>query len=241
MCLVAVAFSVSERYPLIVAANRDERHARPTAPAAWWVDKPAVLGGRDLVAGGTWLGVSRHGRVAAVTNIFERGTKAAPLSRGRLVSDFLSGTSTPAEFAAALGPTLGAYGPFNLVLSSHGSLGFASNRDEPRGLSAGVHVFSNNAPGIDWPKLGTARAAVEAVVGLDDPEESLFALLGPRRGRGPGPAAPRESIFVVGTEFGTRCSTVVLAGRDGRVSFAERRFDAAAAPAGTTRVDFDVA
>src|SRR5215831_1701225 len=102
MCLVVAALGVSPRYELLFAANRDERHARPSEPAHWWRDAPDVFGGRDLVAHGTWLAVDRSGRLAAVTNFRDASAVPAPLSRGALVAEYLLGVREPAEFAAAL-------------------------------------------------------------------------------------------------------------------------------------------
>src|SRR5262252_8079749 len=102
MCLVVAALGVSTRHELLFAANRDERHARPSEAAHWWPDVPDLFGGRDLLAHGTWLAVDRSGRLAAVTNFRDVSAAAAPLSRGALVADYLRGAGPPDEFAAAL-------------------------------------------------------------------------------------------------------------------------------------------
>lgn len=243
MCLVAVAFRASERYPFMLAANRDERHARPAAAAGWWDDRPDVLGGRDLEAGGTWLAMTRAGRVAAVTNIFEPGNALASRSRGLIVTDFLSGVETPQEFAQRIETDLDSYGPFYALLFAAGALGLTSNRVAATMLDTGVHVFSNNAPGSTWPKLGIARAAVAAQLDAADPEPGLFALLTERASVTPasevsGPSGAMHSVFVSGAEFGTRCSTVILVDHNGQVTFVERRFDAQGQASGMTRVPF---
>jgi len=268
MCIVVVAFGASERYPLMIAANRDERHARPAAPADWWQDRPDVLAGRDLVAGGTWLGLGRTGRVAAVTNIFEPARTAAPASRGRLVSEFLAGTEAPADYARGIGREMDRYGPFNLLLyaplgagresagagdrasadvsvgardeprvrSGAAALVYLSNRNTGGPLAPGLHVFGNNAPGEDWPKLELARAGMRDLLETASPEDGMLALLA-ERDPAPG-SSPRDSIFVLGAEFGTRSSSVVLIGAGGTARFVERRFGPAGRALGTRRFEF---
>src|SRR5690606_21904830 len=135
MCLIALAWQVSPTYPLLVAANRDERHARPTAPARWWLDRPDWFGGRDLEAGGTWLAVDRRGRLAAVTN-FRDGTPVAVLrSRGALITGFLEQRGSAADFEAAIKPELREYGPFNLLLFDGLEIRYLSNRAPARRLA----------------------------------------------------------------------------------------------------------
>ncbi len=116
MCLVVLGLEASEHYSLLFGANRDERHARPSAPAAWWPDRPHVLGGRDLVAGGSWLAVDRRGRLAAVTNFRDPSAVPAPRSRGELVADYLAGAASLDDFVAALQDRSADYGPFSLLL-----------------------------------------------------------------------------------------------------------------------------
>ena len=133
MCLVAVAWRTHPDYPLIVAANRDEFHARPTRPADWWPDRPAIAAGRDLKAGGTWMGVSRSGRFAALTNYREmvQTDDGAP-SRGELVADFLDGSMSAAAYCRDL--DMQAYAGFSLILGDGDAIWFCSNRgDRPPG------------------------------------------------------------------------------------------------------------
>ena len=239
MCIVAVAHRVSERYPLIVAANRDERHSRPTESAHWWGDPGSLLAGRDLEAGGTWLGITRAGRFAAVTNIFEAGAVRAARSRGDLVTRFLEGSECAAGYAAAVEASGSLYGPFNLVLFDGARLHFASNRFESSGLQAGTHVFSNSAPGLLWPKVGSLAGAIQSALDSDDLAEQLIELLSKPEVRGPLERAP-ESLFVVGNAFGTRCSTALTIDAHGRVVFIEQGFDAAGRPTGRSEQAFVV-
>src|SRR4051812_44339405 len=180
MCLVVAALGVSARHELLFAANRDERHARPSEPAHWWPDAPDVLGGRDLVAHGTWLAVDRSGRLAAVTNFRETNAAAAALSRGALVADYLRGTQGLDEFVAWLGARRDRYGPFSLLLREHGALRIVSNRAPPAELGGGVYAISNAAYGVEWPKVRSARDGMRGLLETPDPIDALFALLAKR-------------------------------------------------------------
>ena len=239
MCIVAIAHRTSSRYPLIVAANRDERHARASAAAQWWDGPGSLLAGRDLVAGGTWLGVTGSGRIAAVTNIFEPGFAAAERSRGALVVGFLRAASTPPEFAAAVAAQGLSYGPFNLLLGTVDELSFVSNRNASATLAAGVHVFSNNAPGLQWAKVGALAEALEHSADGADPRQFLIETLSGPDARGPVERAA-ESLFVLGNEFGTRCTTVLTVDAHGHARFIEQRFDAAGVGTGRSEFDFEV-
>lgn len=241
MCLIVVAFGAAARYPLLVAANRDELHARPASSAAWWTDGPRVLGGRDLAAGGTWLAIDDRGRFGAVTNIREAPRPAGLRSRGALVTDFLQGSDSAAGFARAAARDGSSYGPFNLLLFDGRELHFASNRQAAAKLKPGVHAFSNAPPGTEWPKTASALVGAEKLLTHAEPVDALFALLAERDDTGDSGLRRERTHFVVGPVFGTRCSTVVLLGADGRATYAERTFDAAGAPVGETRETFELA
>ena len=238
MCLVVAALSVSARHELLFAANRDERHARPSEPAHWWRDTPDVFGGRDLLAHGTWLAVDRAGRLAAVTNFRDPSAAPAPLSRGALVAGYLRGGRAPDEFAAALDEHRGDYGPFSLLLREHGALRVASNRAPPAELGAGVHALSNAAYGVEWPKVRSAREGMRRALELPDPVDALFALLAERAPAKTAEERYMASHFVEGPVYGTRSSTVIVIGRDSRLTFAERSFDAAARITNEVRTSF---
>ena len=245
MCLIVVALRATPRYPLIVAANRDEQHARPTARAAWWTEPPGVFGGRDLLAGGTWLAVDRRGRFAAVTNVRDASRPTGLRSRGALVADFVAGTE-PAERYAAGAVRAGAeFGPFNLLVYDGRELHFASNRAAAAPLGAALHAFSNGPAGTEWPKTASARAGVERLLGpprlVEPPVEPLFDLLARRDESGPAEQRYRHAHFIVSPTYGTRCSTVVLVDGEGRLTFAERSFDAAGESVGDVRATFELA
>jgi uncharacterized protein with NRDE domain len=252
MCLVLFAWRAHPDYRLVLAANRDEFHQRPTAPADFWPRQPELLAGRDLQAGGTWLGVTRTGRFAAVTNFREPLAPELPLerSRGELVADYLAGELPPLEHAERLRPTGRSYRGFNLLLGTPGSLVHVSNRQERvEEVPAGCHGLSNHLLDTDWPKVRSGRARLEQLLEGDraDPE-ALFDLLA-ERSLVPGdmpPGADDEEIrrhlmnhyFIVSPDYGTRSSTVLLMDRDGHVTFVERRFAPDGSETGTSRFEF---
>ncbi|MBB1471820.1 NRDE family protein [Luteimonas sp. MC1782] len=256
MCLIALAWRHHPRHLLAIAANRDEFHARPTAPAALDPGAPAVYGGRDLVQGGGWLQVSAQGRLAAVTNVRDGRADAtpAPRSRGWLVRDFVRGSDGPVAFAAARVPG-SDYGPFNAVFCDGDVLVHASNRPRqpPAPVAAGVHAMSNGAFDAAWPKSTHATRALaawlESPLALADPMavptalDPLFSALADETHAHDG-ALPDTGVgleleralsppFVRGPRYGTRCSSVVLFGA-AAVVFAERRYGPDGVPAGSS-------
>jgi uncharacterized protein with NRDE domain len=240
MCLIVIALGVAPRYPLIVAANRDEQHARPAAGAAWWPEQPQLLGGRDLRAGGTWLAVDRRGRFAAVTNVRDAQRRQGPRSRGVLVADFVAGHASAQRQAAVVARDGADFGAFNLLLYDGRELWFASNRADAAHLSAGLHAFSNAPAGVDWAKTASARAGVEPLLTSSAPIEPLFALLAQRDDSQAPEERYERAHFVVGPIYGTRCSTVMLIDVEGRATFAERSFDEAGQLVGEIRESFEL-
>jgi uncharacterized protein with NRDE domain len=233
MCLIVVGLDAAARYPFLVAANRDERHARPTQSAAWWPQR--VLGGRDLAAGGTWLAVDARGRFAAVTNIRDAERPAGLRSRGSLVADFLLGDVPAARYAERAVRDGVSFGAFNLLLYDGRELHFASNRTAASRLGSGLHAFSNAPPGTEWPKTSSALAGAEELLTHAAPLEPLFELLARRDDSGPAELRHQRTHFVVGPTYGTRCSTVVLVDSRGELTFAERTFDSSGALVGEVR------
>jgi uncharacterized protein with NRDE domain len=206
MCLILVAWRVSNPHPLVVAANRDEFHARPAAPSAFWDDRPEILAGRDLEARGTWMGISRSGRFAAVTNFRGAREPRAAESRGALVTGFLEGRSTPEAYVAALLPKSDSYGGFNLLASDGAELWWMSNREgAPRRLEAGIYGLANAL--LDSPDVEPRKRSFEEALATGAAVESLFSVL----------AAAR----ILDPVYGTRCSTVFFGRR-----YAERSFSA---------------
>jgi uncharacterized protein with NRDE domain len=254
MCLILVALDSHPDYSLVVAANRDEFYDRPTAPAAFWADVPSVLAGRDLQAGGTWLGIDRNGRFAAVTNYRQgRREPPAPQSRGRLVRDFLTSTTAPEEYLRLVGQHADLYGGFNLLAGTPRELGYFSNREGvPRALTPGVYGLSNHLLDTAWPKVASGKSALEALLRAGKPEliDALLALLSDRTRPGdhllPHTGIDEEwerllsSAFIASETYGTRSSTVVLVGRDGKTTFVEWSFGTGGAPGEVRRFEFEV-
>ena len=254
MCLILTALDSHRNYPLVIAANRDEFYDRPTAPAAFWGDRPWMLGGRDLTAGGTWLGIDRRGRFAAVTN-YRQGERetAAPRSRGLLVSDFLAAGIDAGTYVTQVERESALYNGFNLLVGDARELRYFSNREgRARVLGTGIYGLSNHLLDTDWPKVTSSKSALRALLSDAGAElvPSLFALLADRR-QAVDESLPQTGIglqwerllssaFISSQEYGTRSSTVVLVGRDGGILFVERRFGPGGVPAGEARYEFQV-
>lgn len=250
MCLIVVAWRVSADYPLVVAANRDEYFARRTMPAAFWADAPQVLGGRDMQGGGTWMGITRTQRFAALTNVREPGQiiDGAP-SRGGLVSDFLTGRRRPNTYLRDVARQGKNYNGFNLLVADRTGLYHCSNRGTPpEELPPGIYGVSNHRLDTPWPKLESAKAAfARALPALPDINPA-FELLAddsiapdaelPDTGVGPEWERILSAIFVKAPDYGTRSSTVIAVRADNSVRFVERRYGPGGAPAGGTDVAF---
>jgi len=241
MCLVVLAFNVHEDAPLVVAANRDEFHSRPTQDADWWSDQPNILGGRDLQAGGTWLGAHRSGRFATITNFRDAATSRSKLrSRGHLVAGFLQGNQSPVEYLRTISPE--AYAGFNLLVADGDQLAYLSNRgSDLQELSAGIYGLSNATLDTPWEKVERSKSRLGELLQQGRANEThLLRLLGDRE-KGPVnevrsdrlPFATAHAItapFIVTPKYGTRCSTIVRVDQAGTWHFLERRF----APGGNT-------
>ena len=250
MCLIALAWNIHPRYPLAMIANRDELHARPTAPAGRDPDHHDVFGGRDLVQGGGWLMVSARGRMAAVTNVrVGLNPETAPLSRGALVRDFVTGASSAQDYLAALAATAPDHGRFNLLAWDGDSLCFATNHPQyaTRVIEPGIHAMSNGALDATWPKGTHATQALSSWLAAHTSEapvtDVLFDALADTA-QAPDPVLPDTGVgieleralsppFLRGEIYGTRCSTIVLVAAD-EMTFLERRFGPNATPAGET-------
>jgi uncharacterized protein with NRDE domain len=238
MCLLALAWKTHPDLALILAGNRDERHARATAAAGFWSDAPQVLAGRDLEAGGTWLGTTTAGRVAVVTNYREGPNPAkAPRSRGALTAEFLTGDASPQAYLETLRPHAREYSAFSLICGDRDSLWYFSNRGgDPAPVPPGIHALSNHLLDTPWPKVQAAKAGLKLL--LDSgalTSEALFRLLGdrspaqgalPDTGVGPDLERRASAAFVQDPIYGTRCSTLLWCDGRGGSRFAERRFDA---------------
>jgi len=234
VCTLLFAWQVDPRRRLVVAANRDEFYARPAERAAFWPDAPQVFAGRDLQGGGTWLGVTKAGRFAALTNVREPHVQVPPHapSRGQLVADFLRGDDPPEAYLASLRPA--DYAGFNLVVGDRSALWYLCNRAGPaRRLGPGVYGVANARLDDPWPKVVRGRERLAAVVA--DPEQGTHALLDLLTD--PAPAADAElpdtgvglamermlsPLFIASPVYGTCCSTALEIYDDGSLTFRER-------------------
>jgi uncharacterized protein with NRDE domain len=247
VCLILFAYHTDPRYRLVVAANRDERYARPALPVAQWPDAPEIIAGRDLEQGGTWMGLSRRGRFAAVTNYREgHGLKTAPRSRGVLVAEFLRGGRGAAAYAAEVQRQGADYNGFSLLVGDGDELWFVSNRAaQPRRVEPGVHGLSNHLLDTPWPKVVTGTAALRAALTAPAPAlivDALYEVLGARTlaadhalpDTGVGLARERQLSppFIVSDTYGTRSSSVVLLPATGEAEFHERIYGAGGTPLG---------
>lgn len=233
MCLIVVGWRVHPDYPLVVAANRDEFYARPSTPIGRWPEAPQVIGGRDLEAGGTWLGITEGGRFAAVTNVREPGMAKGVRSRGELTRNFLVSNLSPRHYADSI--VYADYSGFNLLLADGETLVYCSNRDgKPRALAPGVYGLSNHLLDSPWPKLLAARQAFsEALPDLPD-TEAYFRLLADEQivpdENLPNTGVPLawerllSAVFVKSENYGTRASTLAWQHRNGDVTVRERSF-----------------
>ena len=217
MCVAAIAWSAHPRWRMVGIGNRDEFHARPSAPLAEWDN--GIIAGRDLEAGGTWLGVHPAGRFALVTNLRTPGYPRPELaSRGALVTDALLGR--PPE-------PVPPRNPFNLWLADGRVLRFASNHPEWTGhdLQPGVHGLSNGARGDRWFKTARLEDGLAAWLGQDQTVEHLFAALRDETPQSPDPEDAFSPVFIANPAYGTRCSTVILVDGEGQGRIIERSFD----------------
>ncbi|MSQ72114.1 MAG: NRDE family protein [Betaproteobacteria bacterium] len=236
MCLILLAWQAHPRYRLVVAANRDEFFARPSAPAGFWNDHPLVLAGRDLDAGGTWLGITRNGRFAAITNFRNPAEKkpGAP-TRGALVSGYLTGTEAPLAYLTRVASSAPEFNGFNLLVGDGNELYCLSNRAEGvERLAAGVHGLSNHLLNTPWPKVQRGKAALTSLLDAPFSGDELLEMLGdtavasesalPVTGVSPDWERQLSPMRIVAGAYGTRCSTAITFADDGDIRFWERSY-----------------
>ena len=254
MCLILFAWQSHPRYRLVLAANRDEFHDRPTAAADYWPDSPDLLAGRDLQAGGTWLGVTRQGRFSAITNYREPANKEPLLehSRGHLVRDFLLAKTSSVAFADSLQKQGALFRGFNLLLGDTDRLTYISNRNEDMEIvKPGIHGLSNHLLNTDWPKVQQGRERLKTLLDEDriDPEALLEVLAASSAVSDCPPTDSSNRLvaenlnrltFITSPEYGTRSSTVLLQAYDGKSVLVERQFDASGRPSGTQSHEFTI-
>jgi uncharacterized protein with NRDE domain len=252
MCLILLAVRKHPNYKLILAANRDEYYERRSEPPHFWEDVPHILAGRDLVAGGTWLGITTNGRIAAVTNYRDPASmKPNAPSRGNLVSNFLASDLDPASYVALIRSEEDRYNGFNLILGDQDQITWYSNRSgKETPLFPGIYGVSNHLLDTPWPKVVRAKELFEQIIltGNNFSMESVFRLLKDQT-LAPDDSLPRTGvplewervlspIFITSPTYGTRSSTVILIDKDDRVSFVDKTFNAHPDPMSIAKFEF---
>jgi len=243
MCLILFALDAHPKYRLVLAANRDEFYARATSSLHWWDEAPDVLAGKDLEAGGSWFGIHRDDRFAAITNYREPKISQWSTSRGALVRDYLLGTQSARQYLEQLETVAANYAGFNLLLGDRDQLLYFSNRagesnrdTGPRLIEAGIHGISNALLDSPWPKVTQGRAALAAALTRDGDTSALFALLAdhttpadaslPDTGVGLELERMLGPRFIRSPNYGTRASTLLLIDHDGQARVLHRDFTA---------------
>lgn len=237
MCLIFLSVQDHPQYKLIVAANRDEFYQRKTAAAAYWHDHPEILGGRDLEAQGTWMAMSKNGRIAMVTNYRDiRNIKPHAPSRGVLVTDYLLETNSPEHYLKQVETRDKEYNGYNLIVGSADELWYHSNYKEGVSkLSSGLHGLSNHLLNTPWPKVERGLDKMKKTLAGDISPAKLFEVLFddviaqddklPDTGVGLERERILSSMFIKSPGYGTRCSTILLVDKDNHVQFSERVYD----------------
>jgi uncharacterized protein with NRDE domain len=236
MCLILLAYRHHPRYPLILAANRDEFYNRPTRSLEFWPDQPEIAAGRDLKRMGTWMGINRHGRLAAVTNYREAGVQRPDArSRGQLVTDFLSSRFEAPDYLHRLQADGHLFNGFNLIVGDAQRLYYYSNRGaKVSQVKPGVHGLSNHLLDTHWPKVREGKSRLAAFLAEDEdhiPRQRLMeALLDqsipsddqlPDTGVGLAWERMLAPIFITSPDYGTRCSSLLTIDTNGEVTFTE--------------------
>lgn len=240
MCLITFAYKTHPRYDLILAGNRDEFYGRPTRKAKFWSEEgnPNILAGKDLEAGGTWLGVHKSGKWSALTNYRDPSIKKDdPPSRGEIVLDYLKANQVAMDYLAELSKKDELYNGFNLLVWDEKDFYHYSNQNKKvTRIEPGIHGLSNALLDTPWPKLVTANQELHNIISEEDfDKEDLFKLLADERKASdselPVTGIPKElekavsSIFIKTQNYGSRCSTVLLIDKEGNIDFTERRFE----------------
>lgn len=256
MCLIAFSYKQHPAYDFVFMANRDEFYERPTRPAQFWDDEPQLLAGKDLKAGGTWMGITKAGRFSALTNYRDPTSRRenAP-SRGKLVLDYLKGDNPPGLYLRRLHPKADQFNGFNLLAGASGQLMYYSNKTgQAQALDAGLYGLSNELLDTDWPKTQHAKKKLDDILSREDGTidmDELFTIL---QNQEPAPddalpdtGIPKEleravsPIFISTEKYGTRSSTVLLISSQGKVTFEERRYEKGSTEVeGTSSFEFEL-
>ena len=237
MCLILFSYQQHPEYPLVLAANRDEFYNRPTRRAQFWDEHPDLLAGQDLDQGGTWLGVTRQGRIAAITNIRNpAAVKLSGSSRGELTREFLTGEEPPADYLKKITGVKKQYNGFNLIAGTIDNLYYLSSRSTaPNQLDPGLYGLSNAELDTPWPKVETGKAALAEILSSPSPSvEAIMRLLTdsrqapdhdlPDTGVGISMERTLSSRFITAKDYGTRACTLILVNNQGDTLFYERNY-----------------
>jgi uncharacterized protein with NRDE domain len=238
MCLIFLALNYHPKYKLIVAGNRDEFYNRKTAPADFWTDYPGVLAGRDLEAMGTWLGVTRSGRIGMLTNFRDpKNINPAAPSRGKLVSDFLIENDDPENYFRDVSARGRLYNGFNLLAGTFNELWYYSNYGkQPEKLSPGFYGLSNHLLDTPWPKVVRGKEKLSRHLALSEPDPEIFFQVLYDEDVAPDEKLPNtglpldreralSSMFIKTNGYGSRCTTLIMVDNDDKVFFSERAFN----------------
>ena len=240
MCLILLSLRPNPRYRFILAANRDEYYKRPAKPAKFWSDCPRLLAGRDLTANGTWLGITRDGKFAAVTNYYEIGIANSNMrSRGNLTSNFLASEQTIDQYSSYVNANKNLYKGYGLLFGSFKHVRYMSNRHEMQtDLTYGIHGLSNHYLNSPWPRVQIGKKWIEQETeqGATIDPERLFNILLYKgdtgkftecqdSGSASTPNEPDVAMFLRSQDFGTRSSTVILVEKSGAIYFEERTYN----------------
>lgn len=254
VCLILLSFKDHPRYPLLLAANRDEFYERPSAPVSFWHETPNILAGMDMKSGGTWLGITRKGRIAALTNYRDPASfKDNAPSRGWLVGEYLAGQENPKQYLKRIAPRADRYNGFSLIVGDVSRLYCFSNRGKNvTELSPGLYGLSNHLLDTPWPKVERGKKALASF--LDETEaldfENIFKILSDRSraddDRLPDTGVGLEwerilsSVFIESPSYGTRTSTVLTVDRKDNVVLEERSFNSCFLPWMAGRFEFRI-
>lgn len=253
MCLIAFAWDIHPKYQLILAANRDEFYERPTSPADYWQDHPEILGGRDLKACGTWMAVSKYGKMAAVTNFRDpKNIRPDVRSRGEIPTGFLTGEAGGMEFAGHLHEIWNEYNGFNLLaLDQQQQLLHYSNYERKiNRIGRGIHGISNAYLNTPWPKVERARGRLKEAISSDFGHTDLLEMMGDTEVADeaalPDTGVPKDwekalSAMCIRTEeYGTCCTTVITITRQGEVTFTEKSYPVGGRKEQTVHFEFQI-
>ena len=237
MCLILFGYKISRKYPLILAANRDEFYQRPTDRMHFWQSNPSILAGKDLDQGGTWFGVNKNGTFAALTNYRDPAAiKQNAPSRGEIIIDFLESKKPSETYFNAVKKKADLYNGFNLIFGSKEELFWFSNlKNTIEKISPGIHGLSNRFLDTPWPKVASGKRALEQVINENISSESLFSILTdqsiPDDSLLPHTGVELEwerilsPLFIQSDIYGTRSSTVMLMDKDSNIEITERTYD----------------